>query len=251
MSQNSVNNTASTFSIDDSLSVGTTLGTNNVSIDRSASGPWIQMDDQTDSFGYYNNAGSPEGVVAADIGSVCTDSTNGELYIKQTDTVNTGWVQLTHSVPIGQHIVQITESVSTTAVNTASAIPFDSSIPQISEGASFITHAHTPLDASNILKIEFMCWGSGSPTVNTSTVALFEQPTANALSAVGFGATSDPMTIYLYDVKAAGGTGAITYEVRFGPSGGVSSCTLNGENVATHRYGAAGKAYIRVTEYTP
>lgn len=55
---------------------------------------YIKMKDPTDTFGYYSNPGSPEGIVFADIGSVCSDTTNGNFYVKETDTVNTGWVQL-------------------------------------------------------------------------------------------------------------------------------------------------------------
>lgn len=80
MSQNSINN-----------KVGSATNTNNLEIEKSASGLMINMLDQTDTFGVYNNAGTPEGVIAADIGSVCLDTTNGDMYLKQTDTVNTGW----------------------------------------------------------------------------------------------------------------------------------------------------------------
>ena len=52
------------------------------------------MTDGTDSFDFFNNAGTPEASVAADIGSICTDTTNGVLYVKTTDTVNTGWSAL-------------------------------------------------------------------------------------------------------------------------------------------------------------
>jgi len=57
----------------------------------SSSAEWIGFDNETDSFGFYSSAGSPEGVVAADIGSFCSDTTNGAMYIKTTDTVATGW----------------------------------------------------------------------------------------------------------------------------------------------------------------
>lgn len=50
--------------------------------------------DLTEHFDLYNSDGSPEGSIAADKGSMCCDTTNGTLYIKTTDTVNTGWQQL-------------------------------------------------------------------------------------------------------------------------------------------------------------
>ena len=39
----------------------------------------------------FSSDGTPEGVIAADKGSLSTDITNGDLYVKTTDTVNTGW----------------------------------------------------------------------------------------------------------------------------------------------------------------
>lgn len=38
------------------------------------------------------NAGSPEGAVTAAVGSICSDTTNGKLYVKATGVGNTGWV---------------------------------------------------------------------------------------------------------------------------------------------------------------
>jgi hypothetical protein len=74
---------------------GSVSTTNSLSILRSASGEWVHCDDQTDEFGIFNRAGTPEGAIAADTGSLCTDTTNADLYIKTTDTVNTGWSPFT------------------------------------------------------------------------------------------------------------------------------------------------------------
>lgn len=94
---NPLDNTTSVFTCSGQLNVGTSGTTAIISQIRSASGQWVNFNDQTDSFGDYNNAGSPEGVVAANIGSLCRDTTNGDLYIKKTDTVNTGWLELAQS----------------------------------------------------------------------------------------------------------------------------------------------------------
>lgn len=56
---------------------------------------WCLFDDEGtsgSSWGYYGYPGSPEGVVAANKGSWCSDTSNGVLYTKTTNTVNTGWV---------------------------------------------------------------------------------------------------------------------------------------------------------------
>ena len=46
---------------------------------------------------FTTNAGSPEGVVTANLGSYCADTTNGEGYIKKTGSGNTGWKLITHA----------------------------------------------------------------------------------------------------------------------------------------------------------
>ena len=61
-------------------------------LNRSGVGEFIKCDDGTNNFQMFSSDGSPEGVVAADIGSTSHDITNGNLYIKTTDTVNTGWL---------------------------------------------------------------------------------------------------------------------------------------------------------------
>jgi len=44
-----------------------------------------------------SNAGSPESVVAAPVGSICTDTANGVAYMKKTGTGNTGWKLVTQA----------------------------------------------------------------------------------------------------------------------------------------------------------
>jgi hypothetical protein len=62
---------------------------------RSAAGQWIAFDDGTDVWGLYNTAGSPEGVLTANIGALSMDTTNGTLYVKTTaDGTNTDWTNL-------------------------------------------------------------------------------------------------------------------------------------------------------------
>jgi len=46
------------------------------------------------SAGMYTNAGNPEGAVAALIGSICQDTTNGSVFVKTSGTGNTGWTIL-------------------------------------------------------------------------------------------------------------------------------------------------------------
>jgi hypothetical protein len=46
---------------------------------------------------FCTNAGTPESVVTAPMGSYCADTTNGEGYIKKTGAGNTGWKLVTHA----------------------------------------------------------------------------------------------------------------------------------------------------------
>lgn len=63
-------------------------------ITRTSAGEWLNLNDGTDSFSVYNSNGTPESSIAADIGSLAIDTSNGSLYIKTTDSLNTGWSQL-------------------------------------------------------------------------------------------------------------------------------------------------------------
>ena len=88
---------------------------------RAASGQWQQYFDQTDAHGYYSGSGSPEGVVAADIGSIYSDTGAGAsgVYYKATDTVNTGWVLL---APTSTAVnFYVTQNANTTANTTGGA----------------------------------------------------------------------------------------------------------------------------------
>ena len=61
-------------------------------IERTGVGEFVEYNDGTDTFKLFSSDGSPEGVLAADKGSQAADITNGALYIKTTDTANTGWL---------------------------------------------------------------------------------------------------------------------------------------------------------------
>jgi len=101
LANNSLNFTkfADALTLDASTSI--TLGGNDLTFaltgaglpkfTRTSSGQWMNFADDTDIFGIYNRAGTPESNIAADKGSLAIDTTNGALYIKTTDTLNTGW----------------------------------------------------------------------------------------------------------------------------------------------------------------
>jgi len=94
------------LTLDASTSI--TLGSNNFTftltggglpkITRTSSGEWINMSDGTDSFSLYNTTTTPEGSLAANIGSLAVNTSTGQMYIKTTDTLNTGWAALIDAV---------------------------------------------------------------------------------------------------------------------------------------------------------
>lgn len=111
MTGNSVNN-----------QIGVSTENQSLSHIRSAAGQWDNYNDQTDTFGFYNNAGTPESVVTANTGSLCADTSTGNYYQKTTDATNTGWVQLQ---PLTQSSFVL---LSSQTVSGAASVPFTSLI---------------------------------------------------------------------------------------------------------------------------
>lgn len=67
-------------------------GTNtSVFLMRSSSGSFLRFTDGVDFWDYFSGAGTPEGNQLGNTGSFYSDTGNGDLYVKTTDTVNTGW----------------------------------------------------------------------------------------------------------------------------------------------------------------
>ena len=232
--------------------VGSSTTTNNLDIQRSASGLFIDMDDQNDNFGLYNNAGTPEGVVAANIGSMCTDTTNGVIYIKQTDTANTGWAAVGGG---SGTVINIANTIRTTSLSTTAVIPFDNTIPQITEGASFMTLAFTPTASSNDLLIEvsgYVVMSSGGGA-STAIITLFEQPTVNALAtgvvSINPNTAATGGMFSLRNIVNASSTSVRTYEVRVGSDLG-STTTWNGFG-GGDAFGVSGYTIITITEFIP
>lgn len=219
---------------------------------RSTSGQWQEFDDQTDVHGYYSGVGSPEGVVAADIGSIYTDTGAGAsgVYYKTTDTVNTGWVNIPSS---SGPLVDYSYTNLTTPLATSTIIPLDNTIPQITEGAQYISLAYTPHSASNILIIEFSSYLAIPAVANLNvTVALFNgaNDAIAAVDSTGANAVSVANNCYICAAQVAGTTSPITFSVRFGPSS-ANSVTMNGGGGATPLYGGVGSGYLKIYEYQP
>lgn len=123
----------------------------------------------------------------------------------------------------------------------------DDSVPQNTEGDEYMTLAITPTNASNVLFIEAQAVVSSTAGTTEMCMALFQDTTAGALSAVG--QLQDLATyekiLTLRHKMAAGTTSATTFKIRIGCNTGTN--TLNGQSGA-RRYGGVNNSYITITE---
>jgi len=109
------------------LTLNTTSNTG-VAMVRTSAGQWNSYNDGTDTFGFYNRAGTPEGNIAANIGSIASDTSGGDLYVKTTDTANTGWASLLASgggLGGGGTDKQVTYWTSATTLSSDSGLLWD------------------------------------------------------------------------------------------------------------------------------
>ena len=144
-------------------------------------------------------------------------------------------------------VLQTVEAVPIVALATsATLIPYDDTIPQITEGVELMTVTITPKSATNRLRIEFDGVINCSTSAGVGSVALFQDATANALTARGgFGADSGKSWNCGFSHEmVAGTTSATTFRVRFGPDGGTAY--INGN--AARKFGGVQAARLRVTE---
>lgn len=145
---------------------------------------------------------------------------------------------------------QVQHAGSSAVDTTSTAIPNDDSIPQITEGKEALTVSITPGNASNILIIEAVLFLSHNNSAGVGCAALFQDATANALTAAAtdWPASNNPKQLILRHKMAAGTTSATTFRLRYGPASGSDTMTLNGFSGA-RKFGAIDKTTITVWEY--
>ena len=148
-----------------------------LSLTRTSSGNFQLMTDGTDTFGIYNNAGTPENVVAADIGSLCCDTTNGLLYRKTTDTVTTGWVLVGGGITslTGESGSKVTNSGGGAfVVRSPDYLDVNGTGTSLVNTGEFVTGAYTrtlPTTAGLVDGdlVEFICTSSSILTITANT----------------------------------------------------------------------------------
>ncbi len=247
MSQNSINNT-----------IGSSTTNTVLSQLRSSSGQWNSFADGTDTHGYYSGSGTPEGVVAANRGSLYSDTGNVPtgVYYKTTDTVNTGWIPVAGGGSSGR-LVGFTITQSSFPFTTTS-IMGQSTNPTFSEGLNFLQMrtVHTPLAVGNRLIIEFSAFGStgASSGSGSSRIALFQNATGATSAAVdagGYNSTNNPTSIYLRYVTTATSTNSATFDINAGSNLSTVSTGINGSATGSPVFGTAAMSRLTVTELTP
>ncbi len=147
-------------------------------------------------------------------------------------------------------VQQVNTQTGAVATGTTT-IPDDDTIPQNTEGNEYMTLAVTPTDAANKLKIEVVFNGGNSNNNVWTTVALFQDSTANAL-AVGrtFNAVATAFsTVSFSHYMTAGTTSATTFKVRAG-SESAGTITFNGQSGA-RKMGGVFASSITITEIVP
>ena len=125
----------------------------------------------------------------------------------------------------------------------------DNTVPQITEGDEYMTLVITPKSLTNILKIDVVInLGSSTPDP-TMIAALFQDTTANALTAhIASNSQMDQAsgTLSFSYFTVAGTVAARTYRVRAAGASGTTS--FNGAS-GVQDLGGAGLSSITITEY--
>lgn len=182
------------------------------------------------------------------IGSNGADPVAATLTAGSGITVTNGAGSISIASSATNRVVQTVYNNTTARATSSNAFPFDDTIPQIGEGAEILTCSITPTNASNVLLIIFT--GNCSFASSSAfTVALFQDSTANALSAnpVTNGAPNSPQVV-LQHRMVAGTTSSTTFKIRMGGVG--AAWTVNDGSLGTRVYGGVSSTTLTITEYS-
>lgn len=172
--------------------------------------------------------------------------TDGDIWYDGTDFKGyNGSATVTFNSRIVQQVY--TQHTTYTSTLNTELIPLDDTIPQSSEGKEIFTKAITPSSATNILRIDVSVqWSAGG--TGTGVVALFQDSTANALTArAQYIASSGTMQeINFTYFMVAGTTDETTFKIRAGMEA-TDTMHINGTNSA-RIFGGVCVSGITITE---
>ena len=151
--------------------------------------------------------------------------------------------------PAANPCVQIVNNMITAVATGNTTMPWDDTIPQNDEGDEYINVTITPKSATNKLLIQAVAMVSPDGALQT-TMALFQDSTANALAAVSdyMGTADAPQIMSLNYYMAAGTTSSTTFKIRMGGHT-TGNLTLNGVAEGTRKFGGKACTSITITEY--
>ena len=156
---------------------------------------------------------------------------------------------LTTTSPAVGNVIQVVTATTNAFASTTNTIPLDDTIPQNTEGAEFLTCSITPKFSSSKLYIDVVFNTCASNTGALSTIALFQDSTANALVACWGNtpsANNPPPPMTMSYSMTAGTTSSTTFKIR----GGMNSAgTFQVNGASGARYlGGSMISFIRITE---
>lgn len=160
------------------------------------------------------------------------------------------------SIPSGSSIKTVySQDLGPRSLVVAKAIPDDDTKPQNDEGIEYtqISTIITPSSASNILLVQVhLTFPLGAFSQSTMIACLFKDAetdaravTWNGVSTNASGANSQ---IFLQYLMVAGSTSAITFKVRIGQPGGLSTIIFNEMGSSGSDFGDLGISSMTVTE---
>lgn len=157
-------------------------------------------------------------------------------------------VNMAPGVKLPGNTVQVVISQDGAVATGTTTIPADDTIPQNTEGDQYMSQAITPTVAANVLNIEHTGEYFNSGAVG-QTVALFQDSTANALSAIYMGkevfANRGAGRLLRYFMRA-GTTSSTTFKIRSGGSA-AGTTTFNG-TASARIFGGVSSSTLVVRE---
>ena len=157
-------------------------------------------------------------------------------YFEVTEATAGTWATGASKIQLlGPGVRRTGDRVQKQAVNTGlfaagtTAIPFDNTIPQITEGDQYMSSTITPTSAINLLHIMAQAALSQSNSSNSIVMALFQDATANALTAnaINTAGVNQQFFMQLFYAMVAGTASATTLKIRAGNASGATT-SFNG-----------------------
>ncbi len=147
-------------------------------------------------------------------------------------------------------VLQIVSAEYSAGTSTTSVIPHDTTIPQNTEGLELTTLSITPTSATSILLIEWFSSMAGGSADMACMLALFQDSTADALSAMQWSNLNEHTvnTAILTHYMTSGTTSSTTFKVRMGSQSGSTTAYINQQG-SQDTFGSAGKSLFKITEY--